>query len=344
MKKRLLLIACCYIISNHVASSQTFNDPVAYLEFVANEQNNITKTMWQYTKAIAHSKSDRTIENKRNTVIKSLQRAIAKIEKAESFNNDYFKEKVLDNLKLNESLMKNEYEKIIDMKEVAEQSYDAMEAYVLAREMADKKMTEAQQIYEANYIAYAARHQIKLLESETDLGKKMEISSKVFDYYNKMYLAFFKVYINEIYLFDAIERNDISAMQQNANALSEAAKEGKDSLSNIELYKNDTSILQATHKAFDFFIEEANDKMPILIDFLVKNSDFETLQQTLENTPERKRSKEQIDDYNNKVKDINKAVKVYNETNEILNKKRQEVMNDLSIANQKFLGKHIPND
>jgi len=51
------------------------------LEFVGNEQQNITKTMWQYTKAVAHSKSDRAIENKRNTVVKSIQRAILRLKK-----------------------------------------------------------------------------------------------------------------------------------------------------------------------------------------------------------------------------------------------------------------------
>jgi len=250
----------------------------------------------------------------------------------------------LENLRLNESLMKSEYEKIIDMKEVAEKSYDAMEAYVLARELADKKMTEAQQIYEANYIAYAARHNIRLTEGETELGKKMEISSQVFDYYNKMYLAFFKVQINEIYLFEAIEQNDVSAIQQNTNALGEAAKEGKDSIMKIELYKEDSSLMKATVAAFDFFIDEAENKMPILIDFLVQNADFEILQKTVENTPERKRTKELIDDYNNKVKEINKAVGVYNKTNEELNKKRQQIIQELNGANGKFLEKHIPKD
>ena len=74
-----LFIFCLFVVSH--LKSQSFNNPVSYLEFVGNEQQNITKTMWQYTKAVAHSKSDRAIENKRNTVVKSIQRAILRLKK-----------------------------------------------------------------------------------------------------------------------------------------------------------------------------------------------------------------------------------------------------------------------
>ncbi|MEZ4875504.1 MAG: hypothetical protein R2793_08655 [Flavobacteriaceae bacterium] len=83
--------------------------------------------MWQYTKAVAHSKSrTEPLKTQEECGKIAAVKAILKIEKAESYNNDYFKEKVLENLRLNESLMKSEYDKIIDMKEVAEKSYDAM--------------------------------------------------------------------------------------------------------------------------------------------------------------------------------------------------------------------------
>ena len=68
------------------------------------------------------------------------------------------------------------------------------------------------------------------------------------------------------------------------------------------------------------------------------------LKNTLEKTPERKQTKEQIDTYNKKVKDINKAVDNYNKVNTKLNKDRQNIINKLNTTNENFLAKHIPND
>jgi len=159
-----------------------------------------------------------------------------------------------------------------------------------------------------------------------------------------MYLIYFKVYINEVYLMDALEKNNISGIQQSANALSESAKEGLTILKDVETYKNDQSIVLATKAAFEFFIDEADTKMPELVAFLVLKNDFETIQNSLEKTPEKKRTKEQVDTYNKKVKELNKEVNNYNKINQELNSKRQSVISKLNTTNDNFLAKHIPND
>ena len=325
-------------------TSQNFKDASDYLEFVGKEQQTVTKSTWKYTKAVAHSKSDRSIHGKRKALLKSVDKAIAKIKKANGFGDDDFKTKVLRHLTFNKDLLNQDYAKIIDMKAVAEQSYDAMEAYILAQELADQKMEESQQEYESDLYAFANTHNINIVESDSDLGKKMKISNAVFEHYNDLYLTYFKVYINEIYLWDAVKSNDISAIQQNANALGIAAKEGLEILKTKDMYKNDTSIINATKTAFEFFIEESDVQIPKITEFLITNEDFETIKTTLEQTPERKRTKEQIDNYNKKVKDINKGVKHYNQVNADLNAQRQKVINGLNNTNANFLSKHIPKD
>ena len=46
-------------------------------------------------------------------------------------------------MKMYYNVLNDDYSKIINMEEIAEQSYDAMEAYILAQEMVDKKPEEA---------------------------------------------------------------------------------------------------------------------------------------------------------------------------------------------------------
>jgi hypothetical protein len=338
------LLTVFILLIAYTTHSQSFKNASEYLDFIATEQESVTKNMWKYTKAIAHSKNDRTINAKRNVLLKTVEKAIAKIENADGYDGEDYKKQVLTYMRLNESLLNQDYAKIIDMKEVAEQSYDAMEAYVLARELADQKMEDAYNEYDTNFRLFAAKHNISIVESETDLGNKMKISNQVFNHYNELYLIYFKVSINEMYLIDALSKNDVGAIQQNANALSQTAKEGLEILKTIELYKNDKSIAEVTKDAFEFFIDEADNQVPQLTEFLILNEDFETIRNTLEKTPERKRTKEQIDTYNKKVKDINKAVDNYNKVNTELNKDRQNIINKLNTTNENFLAKHIPND
>ncbi len=338
------ILTILLLISSVVMYSQKFKNASEYLDFVSQEQEAITKNMWKYTKAMAHSKSDRTIDSKRSVLLKSVERAIAKIEKADGYDGDDFKNHILRYMRLNESMLNQDYANIIDLKEVAEQSYDFMEAYILAQEMADKKMEEAYIEYDTNFRLFAATNKINIIDNVSDLGKKMKISREVFNHYNKLHLIHFKVSINEVYLWEAIEKGDVNAIQQNANALSQSAKEGLELLSTLELYKNDKSVVEATKKSFEFYIDEADNQIPSVTEFLVTNEDFETIKNTLEKTPEKKRTKEQVDTYNKKVKDINKMVVNYNKTNESLNRNRQNAINLLNNANENFLSKHIPND
>lgn len=344
MKNITLLILFVSLIGQQFTAAQQFKKANEYLDFVSEEQEKISKNMWKYTKAVAHSKSDRTVRGKRNVLIKSVERAIAKIKRANGFDGDDYKNKVLKLLNFNLNLLKEDYAKIIDMKAVAEQSYDLMEAYMLAQELADEKMEEAQQQYETDFYAFANKHNIQIIESESDLSKKMQLSNEVFKHYKELYLIYFKVFINEVYLMDALGKSDISAIQQSANALSEASNEGLQTLKTTAAYNNDDSVIKATANAFEFFKDEAENKVPIMTEFLVQSKDLETIKAKLDKIPQRKRTKKQIDGFNKKVKAINKQVKVYNKTTNELNTKRQQVINDLNLANENFLARHIPNE
>lgn len=92
-------------------------------------------------------------------------------------------------------------------------------------------------------------------------------------------------------------------------AKAESAKEGLEILKTVELYKNDKSIAMATKKVFEFFIDEAENKIPVMEDFLVSKEDLDKTAAALEKTPQRKRTKEQIDGYNDLVNAFNKGVK-----------------------------------
>ncbi len=324
--------------------AQTFDSAIDYLNFIGEEQTEVTKSMWKYTKAVAHSKRDSKISKRREQLIDQITTSKKNITKANGFDGNDFKNNVLELIRVNESILKQDYAQIIDMKEVAEQSYDLMEAYILAQELADKKMEESQATYEKQLLEFAGKHKINIVENDSDLSKKMAKSNEVFSYNNKLYLLFFKVYINDVYLNEAINTKDLSGIQQNSNALNIAAKNGLEQLETMEAYGSDKALLIATKEVFDFYVSMTTNDIPKLIDFHILEEEFKTLTNSIEQTPAKKRTKEQIDTYNKKVKAFNNGVATFNKTNQNLNNNKQRIFNDYENTKQSFLSRHIPND
>lgn len=340
-----LLILVLSVLTFQTTNAQKFKNANDYLSFIGKENGKISKSMWNYTKSLAHSKSPRKIEGDRKRLLKSLERAMIKIKKAKVYNGeDAYKQLVLEYMDLYSSLLKNDYAKIVDLKEVAEQSYDFMEAYILAQELADKRMQEAQQSYAMAQKDYAARHNIRLIDKETEIGKKMKISNEVFDHKNDVYLIFFKSNIQERFMLNALSTHDISAIQQNANALQMFAKEGMATLDTISRYKKDESLIKATKKALQFYLDETENTVPKLLEFFLLNEKFETIKQAIDKKAAKNRSKEEIDTYNNMVTKINKAIEDFNKINNELNTKRTKIINQWNEASAKFLSRHIPKD
>lgn len=326
-------------------TSQNFKNPNDYFTFIGKENKKISKSMWKYTKSVAHSKSAKRIEGDRKRLIKSLQRAMVKIKRAKAYEGeDAYKQQVLEYMDLRTNILKNDYAKIVDMKEVAEQSYDFMEAYILAQKKVDQRMQEVQDSYTNALEEYAARNNIRLTDDESDLGKKMKISNEVFEHRNAVYLVFFKSNIQESSLLNGLSSGDISAMQQNQNALQTFAQEGIKDLDTITTYKEDLSLVKATKKTLEFYLEETQNEIPKMIEFFLFNEKFNAIKEAIDKKKPKDRTQKDIDQFNTMVNDFNKAVNDFNKRNQELNKKRTKVINQWNEASAKFLSRHIPKE
>ena len=153
-------------------------------------------------------------------LIQTSNSALSKAKSAKAFDgSSEFKDSVVEYLRLVNIVLKEDYAKIVDMEEISENSYDAMEAYMTARDQASDKLSDASVMINRVQRRFAEAHDIKIIESSSELDKKMEVAGEVYDHYNEVYLIFFKSFKQEAYLLDAISRKDLSAIEQNREAL-----------------------------------------------------------------------------------------------------------------------------
>lgn len=312
-----------------------------YMEQINKEFKKISEETWDYTRAIAHNKKGRQIENRRRDMLNANRQALTRIKNMSSFNGDAaYRDSTIRYLELSYAVLNNDYSKIVDMEEIAEQSYDAMEAYMMAQEKANEKLEVAFDVAAQAQKDFAGKNNIILHDANSKTEEKLEKASEVFKYYNKVYLVFFKPFKQEAYLVDAQNKGDINAVKQNQEALIKLAKEAKDKLKTVESYKNNTTLKSACADVMDFYVYEAEGKLPILIDFYLKKEKFDKLKTAIDKKG-KNASQTEVNEFNAAVNDYNKASNEYNNINSDLNNKRANVLNSWNSAVSKYLDRNV---
>jgi hypothetical protein len=332
---------CITLLFSHPVKAQ--KSAVEYMENINKELGAIMTDTWDYTSAVAHGKTARKIDNRRKDLIKTSSLAKNRVSRMSPYEGDAsLRDSVIAFLNINYNILTQDYEKIVNMEEIAEQSYDMMEAYLLAQEKANEKLNTAGDRMEDEQKKFAAKNNINLLENKDKVAKKLESAGDVIKYYNELYLIYFKSFKQEAYLIDAMNRNDLNAMEQNKNALITTSTDGLEKLSKIQPFKGDANLKTACKNMLDFYKDEASAKMPDIIDFYMKKEKVEKVKTAFDAKPENKRTQQDIDQYNSAVNEMNAGLNKYNSNNDALNKNRSNLNDKWNNAASKFMDSHVP--
>lgn len=340
----LNIALCLFGCMSYSSNAQTkFAHAGEYITYMTNQQREILKNHMAYTSAVAHQKSAKKIEQKRKDLINSNLQAQKNIANLPAYNGDVaLRDSTVAFLKLIYLLLTEDYAKIVNLEEVAEQSYDAMEAYLLTQDLASEKLKQANDRLQNQVKAFAAKNNVKLVEAEKDdLSKKIEISNKVSAYHREVFLLFFRCSNQERYLIEAINKKDLNALSQSHNVLNKYVTENLAKLAQMKPFNGDNTLVDACRKALQFYQKECKEHVPIVQKYWLKQDDFEKVKKNLE-AKGNQRTQEDIDQYNKMVDEINTATTQYNNSNQAMNKQRSEIINTWNNNSNAFYAKHIP--
>jgi hypothetical protein len=340
--KHFLTTAALLLALN--SNAQSTSSAVEYMDYFSVEYLQIQKDMWDYTRSVSHGKSARKVEKRRAELISTTKAAMGKAKRAKAFKeNANYRDSVIHYFELIDIVLREDYAKIVDMEAIAEQSYDAMEAYMMARDMASDKMKEAGEMINREHEAFAEANDVTIIEGEdSKLDGKMEIANLVYDHYNEIYLIFFKSYKQEMYLLDAIARKDINAIEQNRNALLSTVEEGMENLKEVKLYEGDQTMVGATRNLLKFYKKEAETDVDVILEYFEAKENFEKIQKAFEAIKEKNRTQEDVDTYNGAASSVTDAANAYNSGNDASNKERGMKIDNWNKTAERFTGKHVP--
>jgi hypothetical protein len=323
--------------------SQTVGDASSYLEYIGNQYTMVSNDMMGYTSAASHSKSARKIEKKRTELMQSIKEAERNMRKMKPYKGDAsLRDSVVSYFRITAVVLNEDYGKIVDMEEIAEQSYDLMEAYMLAKEKANLKLDEAFQKADNQYHTFATLNNIRLIETSSKLSKKMEEANQVMNYYNRAYLIFFKSYKDEAYFMDALNKGDVNALEQTKSALQLSSTEGLKKMSPTGTYQGDKSLKVACERMLEFYKLESSTKSNDITDYYLRKEKFEKSKKAIDAKRPGERAQTEIDAFNKIVNEFNASVNKFNQVNNDLNKRRNEALNAWNKVSSDFLDNHIP--
>ena len=190
--KQLFFTILGFVVFVFSATAQDYDNPGVYMSEISKQRENVSKKFMTYASASAHGKKAKKVESLRAKLLDEVQEARMNIAGMPSFKGDKsYRDSTVNFIKLYYNVLNEDYSKIVNMEEIAEQSYDAMEAYMMAQEMVDKKLEEANDKMTLATETFAAKNNITLTKDNTELGEKMKQVHEMNKYYSRIVSYFF---------------------------------------------------------------------------------------------------------------------------------------------------------
>lgn len=339
--KKILPLALLLLTLAGKSFAQDFDTPGAYMSFINKQHENISKKYMAYASASAHGKKARKVENVRQKLLNEVQEARMNISGMPSFKGDKsYRDSSVSFMKLYYNILNDDYNKVLNLEEIAQNSYDEMEAMLMVKEAIDQKLEDGNKKVRAAESAFAKANNVNLVEGEaSELGEKLKKVHELNKYYNEVYLVFFKPYVQEESLLEAVSKGNITGMEQTKNTIKKYSEEGLEKLKTIKSFEGDNSVTAACKSLLQFYIKETN-AIATMSDYLLAKENFGKIKKDFEKKS--KPSKEDVDAYNAAVNDMNKKMQQFNQVTADMNRQRKESLDNWNKTVNQFFDEHTP--
>lgn len=340
-KFTLLLSFVAIVFLSVPASAQNLENPGEYMTAMVKARGDMDSKYMQYMSAAAHGRRARKVEKLRQEVLDNITNSRYKTTDLPIYKGDNsLRQSSIDYIQLCYTIFNEDYKKIINMEELAEQSVDEMQAYLLLQQKIEEKLHDGYAVLDKVTHDFAAKYNVTLTAEQSPLGNKLEETGKVNGYTNTIYLIFFKCNWEDNQMVKAMNDQKVNDAEQARNALLGFANEGLKAIDTVKPFEGDASLITACKHALGFYKQAAEKDMPKLTDFFVKQEEFNKLKKDFDANSNHNQS--DVNTYNKAVKDMNNAANAYNQTNNKVNSGRNQTVNEWTSAEKDFQDQHVP--
>src|SRR5258708_34984599 len=234
-----LLLLCLVTTSR----AQDMNNPGDYITAITKARGEMDAKYMQYLSATGHSRTARKVEKLRQEVLDNITESRYKTTDLPLYKGDNSLRKgSIDYIQLCYIVFSEDYKKIVNMEELAEQSVDEMQAYLLLQEKVGEKLNQGSADLEKITKDFAAKYNVTLTTGKNALGDKMETAGKLNTYINSIYIIFFKCNWMDGQMVQAMNDKKVNEVEQSRSALLQYSPEGLKALTTLKPFPHHPSI------------------------------------------------------------------------------------------------------
>ena len=293
--------------------------------------------------ASAHVRRARKIDKMRQAALESIENSRENTAGLPFYKGDNsLRQSSIDYIKFCYNVFNDDYAKILNLEDIAEQSFDEMQAYILLQEKTTEKIHEANAKMDAADKAFAAKYNVNLVESKNELSEKINMSSRLNHYRNQLYLIYFKCSWEDGEIVKALNAGKITEAEQGRNSLIGFANEGLAGLDSLKSFDGDPSMAMTCKEILLSYKNMAEKEMPKQTDYFLKRENFEKIKKSFDSKSESDRTKQDISAFNDAVKEVNKSTDTYNDLNKKMRTERTDAESKWNDAEKSFADSHMP--
>lgn len=328
MKQKItFILAVCMtvlLLPKLSVGQDKLDNPGNYMAAISNALSQMNKVYMSYISAVAHNKRAKKIEKLRQQTVDAITNSKYAVIDLPIYKGDNdLRKSAIDYIGMTYKVFDEDYAHIVNMEDIAEQSVDVMQAYLLLQEKTNETLKNAYNKMSDAQKAFAAKYNVKLTETKDDLSVKMEKANKVNHYHNQLYLTIFKCNWQTAKVLEAINKKKINDVEQAKSGLLKYTAEGLAALDTIKSFDGDTALLGACRKALVFYKNAGNNEINKMSDYLLKSEEFNKVKKNYD--AKAVKTKEDTDAFNAAVNQLNAANNTYNTAG-------TKFLNDMNVA------------
>ncbi len=340
---KITIFLIFFVGTGIVLKAQDFTNAFEYLGYIEKRQEDITKATWNYIRTSAHSNWEGRVKRKKSKLIETIREAKNEIYQMPPFDGSTeLRDSMVAYLKFSEKLLKGDYAQVEALEFEAKKSYEAMTKYLKKVEEINKKFSKHSEGLSEDIRQFATLHDIKIQETSSKTAAKIKISNIVNNYYNKLYLIYFRCAIANNFALQALNDEDTTKFKKWKDSLDVAVKIGNKKLFKYKGYNNDYSMKFTCQKSLNNYKLIHDNYFKKILNYYRAEANLEIAKKKYESKNKNKLTQEDVDQYNEAISNYNNAAEQYQQavenTQNVL-KNNQKQWNEVS---DKFLDKHVP--
>ncbi len=317
--------------------------PVGYMEQIDKAEQEANQKYLAYVSAAAHSGRMKKVERMRQQLLDGINNSRNNVRGVPFYKGEKeLKQSSIEYLDLLYHVFNEDYAKIVNMEDIAEQSFNEMQAYLLLQEKTSETLNEAQSKRNDATRKFAEKYNIRLVEEISAMGEKMKKAADVIKYRNEIYLLFFKCNWQWSEMNKAIQGSKVNDIEQARSAVISYVEDGLKSLGMLKAFEGDAALVNVCRQILSRYKQMAEKDVPGITTFILASENFEKVKKSFDTKPERERTRQDVDHYNKAVEDMNAGVNRYNAANKNLYETSRSLVDLWQKADKDFSNEHTP--